>query len=294
MGLPLSILWGNTLNESVILVDNDFPSIVGAERKWYLLERSKSLPFRLFGIQATPPHGHPAHILAHEEIFVVTMPGVAETFKTVIDEMTHRTNFKQVNLLHAKNVNHTNDDLNTSIDEPENRWNIHLVSYDTLTSRAKPSSNGRLSHCSWSSGMFDESHRYRMKNSVGWRIARNARIGFKLRVTGTPGFHSLYDLCIRQCGCLQVCLSIQRMILWGKSTLPMHCIPLLRVWCTPAGLKTMTLHSMQHTGWSILQSPGLSAGGQNHNSSMGNHLFGYQWRMHTLLISKGLRKSKLN
>jgi len=30
---------------------------------------------------------------------------------------------------------------------------------------------------------------------VGWRIATNARIGFKLQVTATPGFHSLYDWC---------------------------------------------------------------------------------------------------
>jgi len=73
------------------------------------------------------------------------MPGVAETFKCVIDEMTHGTDFKLVNMLQAKNMNLTHEDLNTGLDEPENRWNIHLVSYDTLTSRAKPSSNGQLS-----------------------------------------------------------------------------------------------------------------------------------------------------
>jgi hypothetical protein len=28
---------------------------------------------------------------------------------------------------------------------------------------------------------------------VGWRIATNAKIGFKLQVAATPGFHSLYD-----------------------------------------------------------------------------------------------------
>jgi hypothetical protein len=125
------------------------------------------------------------------------MPGVAETFKSVIDEMTFATDFKLINLLHAENVNLTHEDLNTSLDEPENRWNIHLVSYDTLTSRAKPSSNGQLSYCSWSFGIFDESHRYKTKNSVGWRIAMNARIGFKLQVTATPGFHSLYDWCFQ-------------------------------------------------------------------------------------------------
>jgi hypothetical protein len=123
------------------------------------------------------------------------MPGVAETFKTGIDEMIHRTDFKLVNLLHAENANLTHKDLNTSIDEPEHRWNIHLVLYDTFTSRVKTSSNGRLSQCSWSFEIFDKSHRYKKKNSMGWRIATNMRIGFKLQLTATLGFHSLYDLC---------------------------------------------------------------------------------------------------
>jgi hypothetical protein len=159
MGLPLSILWGNTLEEWVILAHNDFPGIVGEEREWYPLQRLNSVPRRLLEIQSTPPHGHAALISALEPILVVTMPGVAETFKSVIDEMTFGTDFKLVNLLLAENANLTQEDLNTSIDEQENRWNIHLVSYDTLTSRAKPSSNGQLSYCSWSFGIFDESHR---------------------------------------------------------------------------------------------------------------------------------------
>jgi len=58
--------------------------------------------------------------------------------------MTYGTDFKLINLLHADNAHLTHKDLNTSIDELENRWNIHLVSYDTLTSRAKPSSDGQL------------------------------------------------------------------------------------------------------------------------------------------------------
>jgi len=34
MGLPLSILWGNTLEEWVIMVHNDFRVIVAEARKW--------------------------------------------------------------------------------------------------------------------------------------------------------------------------------------------------------------------------------------------------------------------
>jgi len=97
MGLQLSIVWGNTLEQWVILADNDFPSIVGEEREWYPLQRLNSVPRRLLEIQTTPPHSHPALISAHEPIFVVTMPGGAETFKTVIDEMTDGTDSKLVN-----------------------------------------------------------------------------------------------------------------------------------------------------------------------------------------------------
>jgi len=177
MGLPLSILWGNTLEEWVILAHNIFPGIVGEEQEWYLLQRLNSVPRHLLEIQTTPPHGDRAPTLAHEPILLVKMPGVAETITTVIDEMTHGTDFQLVNLLLAENVNLTHEDLNTSIDEPENKWNIPLMLYDTLTSRTKPSSNGRLSHCSWNFGMFDDSHRYKTKNSVGWRIETNATIG---------------------------------------------------------------------------------------------------------------------
>jgi hypothetical protein len=197
MGLPLSILWGNTLAEWVNMVQNNFPGIIGEERKWYRLWRHNSVPCRLIEIQKTPPHGHPALTSTQETILVVTMPGVAETFKSVIDEMTFATDFKLIYLLNAENVNLTHDDLNTSLDEPENRWNIHLVSYDTLTSRAKSSSKGQLSDCSLSFGIFDESHRYKTKHSVGWRIAMNVRIGFKHHITATTGFHSLYDWCFQ-------------------------------------------------------------------------------------------------
>jgi len=101
-------------------VHNDFPGIVGEEREWYPLQRLNSVPRRLLEIQSTPPLGHPALISALEPILVVTMPRVADIFKSGIYEMTHGTDFKLVNLLHAEYANLTHEDLNTSIDEPEN------------------------------------------------------------------------------------------------------------------------------------------------------------------------------
>jgi hypothetical protein len=133
MGLLLSILWWNTLEEWVILAHNNFASIVGEEQEWYQLQRLNSVPRRLLEIQTAPPHRHPAFVSALEPILVVTRAGVAETFQTVIDEMAHGTEFKLVNLLHTEHANLTHDELNSSIDKPENGWNIHLVSYDTLT-----------------------------------------------------------------------------------------------------------------------------------------------------------------
>jgi hypothetical protein len=50
---------------------------------------------------------------------MVQMPRVAETFKTVIDKQTHRTDSKLVNILHSGNVYQTYEDLTTSIDELE-------------------------------------------------------------------------------------------------------------------------------------------------------------------------------
>jgi len=97
MGLPLSIIWGNTLQEWVILAHHDFPGIVAEEWEWYPLQRLNSVPRRLLEIQSTPLQGDPALNSALEPILVVTMPGVAETFKSVIDEMTHGTDYKLVN-----------------------------------------------------------------------------------------------------------------------------------------------------------------------------------------------------
>jgi len=168
MVLPLFILWENTLEEWVDLALNGFPGIIGDEWEWYPLERQNSVPHHLLEIQSTPPQGHPALTSAFESILVIILPGVAETFKSVINKMTYGTDFILINLLHAENANLTHEDLNTSIDKPENRWIIHLVSYGTLTSGAKPSSNGELLNCSLSIGIFDESHRYKTKNSVGW------------------------------------------------------------------------------------------------------------------------------
>jgi len=88
------------------------------------------------------------------------MPGVAETFKSVIKKMPYGPDIKMVNLFHPDNANITHEDLNTSIAKAKNWWNFYLVLYDTLPSRAKPSNNGQLSYCAGCFAIFDESHQY--------------------------------------------------------------------------------------------------------------------------------------
>jgi hypothetical protein len=88
MGLPQLIFWGNTLAEWVKMVPNNFPRIIGEERKWYPLRRYNSVPRRLMAIQKTPQQGHTALTSALQPILVVTMPGVAETFKSDVEQMT--------------------------------------------------------------------------------------------------------------------------------------------------------------------------------------------------------------
>jgi len=127
IGLPLTIVWGNTLAERLNMVQNNFPGIIGKERERYPLWRHNAVPCCLIEIQKTPQQGHAVLISALKCILVVRMPRDAETFKIVIDEMTYATNFKPLNLLHAEDANLTYEDLNTSLDEPENRSNIHRV-----------------------------------------------------------------------------------------------------------------------------------------------------------------------
>ena len=93
MGLPLSMLWRNTLEDWLMLAQNNFPGIVSENQEWYPLWGLNSVPHHMLQIQASPPHGHPALASALKQILVITVPGVAETMKHVIDEMTPGTGF---------------------------------------------------------------------------------------------------------------------------------------------------------------------------------------------------------
>lgn len=103
------------------MAQNDFPGMISDTWEGYMLQRLNSVPYRLSAIQSTPPPGHPVLTLGFEPILVVTILGVAESSKGVIDDMTYGIDFELTNLLHVENVNPTYENLNTSMDELENQ-----------------------------------------------------------------------------------------------------------------------------------------------------------------------------
>jgi hypothetical protein len=73
------------------MVQNDFPEITREEWEWYPLRIQNSVLRHLIEIQKSPLQGHPVLTSALEHILVMTLPGVAETFRSVIDKMTVAT-----------------------------------------------------------------------------------------------------------------------------------------------------------------------------------------------------------
>jgi hypothetical protein len=136
---------------------------------------------------------YPVLFSALDAILVVTIRSRAETYLSVIHKMTHGIDLTVVMLLHTKHVNFTDKDLKSGIDNPEKGWYIHPVSYDTLTSTAKPSYYSQFSYSEWSLGNDDQYHPFQTNNSMGWQIEMNTKIGLKHNVTVLLGFHSLHN-----------------------------------------------------------------------------------------------------
>jgi len=95
---------------------------------------------------------------------------------------------------------------------------------------------------------------------------------------------------ITRCGCFHVRVKIQTMILWWKSMVLRHCIPLWRDWCMLSGEKMKKVNRMWHTRWFRLQRHGRSGGSQKRKAPINNHLSRYQRTVHTSLISSDLKK----
>jgi len=168
------------------------------------------------------------------------------------------------------------------------------VTYDTLTSSAKPSINRQLSYCTWSFTIVDESHWYKTKNSVCWELAMNVKIEFTLQVTATPEFHSLYDWCYQTMWLFSSEPDDQEddtvMEKDGAEALYSAVKSLMNA------IQTKDKETQQDAAHRMIQIAKLWTIRRWSESKLanGNHLFRYCRRMPTSFISSGLRKSKHN
>jgi len=177
------------------MAQNNCPRIISKGKVSNPLQRLNLLSYRLLEIQKTPCHRHPALVAALKPILMVTMSRVAESLRTIINTMIYWNDFKIVNMLEMENPDLSHKDVNTRVDKPEYRFNIQHVLQDSITSRVKPTSDSTHSYCVLSFCPFDKFHPFQTKHGVGWLIAMKARIWFKLQVTATTRFLSLFDLC---------------------------------------------------------------------------------------------------
>ena len=86
-------------------------------------------------------------------------------------------------------MNHTH--LNFSVKFPTPMWDIHVVTYNALMERGQRNPSGtprQLTNCTWSWGIFRESHRYMWPKSIGWMVVSKADISFKVQITTTPSY----------------------------------------------------------------------------------------------------------
>jgi len=200
--------------------------------EWYQLERLNSVPHGSLEIQTTPSQGHLVLASALQPVVVVTMPVVAATFISIIPKMTYGTNFKLLNILDVEIANLINKDLNTSIDKPENQWNIHLVCYETCTSIVKPSCTINSYTVHGVLGILTSPISTRWKTAwIGesrWILRLDWSFMSQLCCNST---HFVIGV-VRQCSCDDRHLKIQTIILQWKSIVPKHSILRWQVCCS--------------------------------------------------------------
>ena len=83
------------------------------------------MPCRPSDNQKGPAVGCRGPNSAQELILVGTITRVAERFRSVINNIWYQIDIELVNFLDSENVTFTNEDWNTSLDDPDNWQNIH-------------------------------------------------------------------------------------------------------------------------------------------------------------------------
>ena len=198
-GARLSVLHNRTLPQWSQEVESDFGTITGTQRTWYPCTHKFPVPRRLIQLAGTGVESEsedPSHIAPWHPVLCVVLPSVRETFVRVLQQVTEGTRFAIRDLNKDQGADITHVQLNFSKAHPDRRWDIHVITYNAFTERAQKNPSGsmrQLTQAVWSWGIFDESHRYKGAKSLGFKVAREAMIGFKIQATATPAYHSLRD-----------------------------------------------------------------------------------------------------
>ena len=210
----LSVLHNRTLAEWRQEEELDFERIPDIQRTWYPCSHRFPVPRRLLQLAATSIESEedPSHIAPWHPVLCVVLPSVRETFVRALEGITQGTSFAIRDLGKDQGPDITQVQLNFSREYPKRRWDIHVVTYNMFTERAQKNPSGsvpQLTQGVWSWGIFDESQRYKGSNSIGFKVARDAMIGFKIQATATPAYHSLRDWGSTTCWLFRMPLDVQ-------------------------------------------------------------------------------------
>lgn len=192
---PLSVFFGRTLRQWQDEVEQGFPGLSEEQRGWYPCTHPRPVPRRF--LQLLLDQGEATQDVAPwHPVLCVVLPSVRETFLAATRTITSGTRFAVRDLSGDGGMELGHTHLNFSMSHPKRMWDIHVITYNAFTERAQRNPSGsprQLTDCTWSWGIFDQSHRYKGPKSIGWRVAMKAEIGFKVQVTATPAYHSLRD-----------------------------------------------------------------------------------------------------
>jgi len=158
VGLPMSMIWGNTHVKWGNITQSDNLRITSDKQEWYWSRRLNPVPHHLAKIQATASLRHSVLTLACKPILVVTVTSVGTSFKSTINVILYVADFKYATLFNLVHDNFPHNNQKTSITESKNWWKNHVTMYNTLTSRAKALSVWQLSYWLWSCQNIHGSH----------------------------------------------------------------------------------------------------------------------------------------
>jgi hypothetical protein len=195
----VSVLYNRTVAEWVEDAEAGFPTLSDLQRTWYPCQHKHPVPQRL--VQLAMPDSDVSEeenrtIAPWHPVLCVVLPSVRGTFVQALASITTGTSFRIRDLSSDQGADMTHAHLNFSPAEAERRWDVHVITYNAFTERAQRNPSGsfrQLTQAIWSWGIFDESQRYKGTKSIGFKVAHDAQIGFKIQVTATPAYHSLAD-----------------------------------------------------------------------------------------------------